>query len=217
MSKNRDFKGIWIPAKIWLDKDLGWVEKVLLVEIDSLSSNGKPCWATNRYFAEFFGLSERTISRYINGLKSKKMIKITDKTSTGGQRLLAPLDKTVYPSSQKRQDPLDKTVYHNNTVNNTKNNTTTICSNEQNIAIEKIVFPEKDPQPEGSFSHTVECLERRTAELGFSFDATEVFGWLEENNWELSGGWLVDSFFVLDKALRNWQETATKREKAFFP
>ena len=32
----RGFKGIWIPKEIWLSPDLNYVEKILLVEIDSL-------------------------------------------------------------------------------------------------------------------------------------------------------------------------------------
>ena len=32
----RTFKGVWIAAEIWLDKDLTLVEKALLAEIDKL-------------------------------------------------------------------------------------------------------------------------------------------------------------------------------------
>jgi hypothetical protein len=33
----RDFKGIWIPKEIWLLKDLNYIQKILLIEIDSLN------------------------------------------------------------------------------------------------------------------------------------------------------------------------------------
>jgi len=33
---NRDFKGVWIPKEVWINKDLTWMEKLFLVEIDSL-------------------------------------------------------------------------------------------------------------------------------------------------------------------------------------
>jgi hypothetical protein len=36
MKENRDFKGVWIPKEIWINTDLSIIEKVLLVEIDSL-------------------------------------------------------------------------------------------------------------------------------------------------------------------------------------
>ena len=66
----RSFRGIWIPSEIWLSDDLGWTEKLLLAEIDSLSKNGE-CFASNEYFAGFFKLSKDRISRLISGLKTK--------------------------------------------------------------------------------------------------------------------------------------------------
>jgi hypothetical protein len=43
---NRDFKGVWIPKDVWLDHNLTWMEKLLLVEIDSLDAE-KGCFASN--------------------------------------------------------------------------------------------------------------------------------------------------------------------------
>ena len=181
MNDNRDFKGIWIPAEIWLDKDLNWIEKILLREIDSLSGE-KPCWATNKYFAEFFGLSERSISRYINNLKDKKKIKIKDQTKTGGQRFLTPLDKTVY---------------HSNTESNTSINKLS-CANAQNSEIDDFLV----------FSKTLDCIQQRAEQLGVAIDEQGLFWWLESADWELGGGLKVNSFFGLDKALQKWHDLA---------
>lgn len=63
----RAFKGIWIPKEIWLDVNLNISKKLLLVEIDSLD-NEKGCFATNDYFAKFFGISKDRISKLINTL-----------------------------------------------------------------------------------------------------------------------------------------------------
>ncbi|MDN6167642.1 MAG: helix-turn-helix domain-containing protein, partial [Lactococcus lactis] len=71
----RAFKGIWIPKEIWLDKDLNWVEKILLVEIDSLD-NDEGCWASNGYFADFFNLSKNRISILISSLSKKGYISV---------------------------------------------------------------------------------------------------------------------------------------------
>ena len=71
--QNRDFKGVWIPAEIWFDKDLNITEKVLLVEIDSLD-NEKGCFATNKYFASFLNKSKSYISRCISKLKENGYI-----------------------------------------------------------------------------------------------------------------------------------------------
>jgi len=43
----RNFKGVWIAAEIWLDKDLTLVEKALLAEIDSFTGNGRSFMKSN--------------------------------------------------------------------------------------------------------------------------------------------------------------------------
>ena len=70
---NRNFKGVWIPKDIWLDENLTWMEKLLLVEIDSLDAE-KGCFASNDYFAKFFQLSKSRISDLIGQLVSKGYI-----------------------------------------------------------------------------------------------------------------------------------------------
>lgn len=71
----RDFKGVWIPKEIWLNEELGWTEKLLLVEIDSLQKNGE-CFATNEYFAKFLSLSKDRISKLISNLKKLGYIEV---------------------------------------------------------------------------------------------------------------------------------------------
>ena len=80
----RDFKGVWIPREIWLSETLSLMEKVLFVEVHSLD-NERGCFASNRHFAEFFGLSDRQIRRHLASLKKKGFIHIeirgeTDRT-----------------------------------------------------------------------------------------------------------------------------------------
>lgn len=79
MPKNeRDFKGVWIPKEIWLSEKLSIMEKVLFVEIHSLD-NEDGCYASNRFFADFFRVSERQIRTYIGTLKDKGFITVTIK------------------------------------------------------------------------------------------------------------------------------------------
>ena len=73
---NREFRGIWIPKDIWLNKDLSTNEKVLLAEIDSLGGSSNGCFASNQYFADFFDLSKDRISRLVSGLKNKGYITV---------------------------------------------------------------------------------------------------------------------------------------------
>ena len=63
----RDFKGVWIPREVWLSDELSLMEKVLFVEISSLD-NERGCFASNQYFATFFGVSDRQIRTVIGSL-----------------------------------------------------------------------------------------------------------------------------------------------------
>lgn len=73
--EKRAFKGIWIPKEIWLSKDLTLQEKIILVEIDSLD-NDNGCFASNKYFSDFFGISTGRISQIINDLSKKGYLNI---------------------------------------------------------------------------------------------------------------------------------------------
>jgi len=70
----RDFKGIWIPKEIWLLKEISLIEKCLLIEIHSLDDE-KGCSASNKYFADFLGISEIAVSNHIKKLKELGYIK----------------------------------------------------------------------------------------------------------------------------------------------
>ena len=71
----REFKGVWIPAEIWLNENLTIMEKLFLVEIDSLNGE-KGCYASNEHFSNFFSLSKNRCSEIIKSLESKGIITI---------------------------------------------------------------------------------------------------------------------------------------------
>ena len=72
----RDFKGVWIPKAIWLSDKLSLMEKALFVEIQSLD-NERGCFASNQYFADFFGISDRQIRTYVASLRTKGFVTVT--------------------------------------------------------------------------------------------------------------------------------------------
>lgn len=71
-----DFKGIWIPAAVWLEKDLPLIEKLFLVQINHLD-NKDGCFASNGYFSDFFGVSKSRCTQIIKSLESKSFISIS--------------------------------------------------------------------------------------------------------------------------------------------
>src|SRR5215510_4248838 len=111
----RDFKGVWIPKEIWLSKELSLMEKVLFVEIHSLD-NERGCFASNNYFAEFFGLHPRRIAAHVSSLKTKGFIAVT--ITNHNQRAIRVVGKFArVPESdvhQLRQDKAD--LIHRMTV-----------------------------------------------------------------------------------------------------
>lgn len=75
--EERQFKGIWIPKEIWITDELSLQEKVVLVEIDSLDDEEKGCYASNKYFADFFKLTNGRISQIIKQLQEKGYLDIS--------------------------------------------------------------------------------------------------------------------------------------------
>ncbi|MFI2816787.1 helix-turn-helix domain-containing protein [Vreelandella piezotolerans] len=76
MSDERAFRGVWIPAEIWLNRELSLQEKVMLIEIDSLQHPQKGCFKSNKKLAEFFGLSPNRVSEVISSLKKKGWVTV---------------------------------------------------------------------------------------------------------------------------------------------
>jgi hypothetical protein len=73
-SLERDFKGVWIKKEIWLNTNLSLIEKVLIVEIDSLDKSNRGCFASNEYLAKFVQLSEGRVANIISDLKKRDFL-----------------------------------------------------------------------------------------------------------------------------------------------
>lgn len=87
---SRDFKGIWIPREIWLHPELLPLEKILWAEIHSLFNREKGgCYASNSYFAKFFGVTERYIRDMMARLRSFGLL--IEVSFDGRQRVIAAL------------------------------------------------------------------------------------------------------------------------------
>ena len=135
--EKRDFKGVWIPKQIWLDTDLTWMEKLLLVEIESLD-NENGCFASNKYFAEFFQVSKPRITQIIKSLEKKGRLKVY--LQKEGKRVIKRTIKVVniftrggkyskQGGKNTKQGVVNILKDNNTTVNNTINNK---CVNTQN-------------------------------------------------------------------------------------
>lgn len=166
-----------IPAVVRYDSRLCSGAKLLYGEITALCSEKGFCWAGNEYFAGLYGVTIRTIIRWVQELHDGGYIKINyqyvegkkeiqgrcislsdvvTKTSRGG-------DKNVQKVVTKMSKGGDKNVTDNNTIiNNTKRNI-------YNVHFEKIwqLYPNKkgkgqvsDSQKERLYKIPFEEMER---------------------------------------------------------
>ena len=185
---NRDFKGIWIPKEIWLNKDLTMQEKIFFVEINSLD-NDKGCFASNGYFADFFGISKTRVSLVIKNLIKKKAITSTIIYKEGTKQILKRVLNICYIGYlTKVIEPIQQKLKDNNTVNNTTNNTIDI-----GIHPKRTIF--KAPTLEESKAYFLEKASNENEAVKF-WNYYESIGWKVGKNkmqkWRSSAsGWIA--------------------------
>ena len=118
-----------IPANVRYDKNLKDKAKLLYGEITALCNEKGYCWASNRYFAELYSVSIKTISTLIknlidNGYIYSEII-YKDGSKEIDKRYLKlvnnPIENIVNtPMEEKVNTPMEEKVKDNNTViNNT--------------------------------------------------------------------------------------------------
>lgn len=116
----RDFKGIWISREVWLDNRLTAVEKVILMEIDSLDCGENGCFASNQYLAEFCQCSETKVSTAIS--KLIKLGYLTVKSFDGRKRELKSRLSKIERQGVKKENAETQKVKDNNITNKTLTN-----------------------------------------------------------------------------------------------
>ncbi len=66
--KERHFKGVWLPAHLYKNRDLSWSQKLMLVEIDSFSRNGLECFVSNDHFSEHLQIGVSAVEKCLKSL-----------------------------------------------------------------------------------------------------------------------------------------------------
>lgn len=109
-----------IPANVRYDKTLKANEKLLYGEITCLTQSTGKCFASNDYFANLYGTSKETISRWISNLAQQGYIKTQLIYKNGTKQIInryieinqEGIDKII-------NSPIDEKVKDNNTSINT--------------------------------------------------------------------------------------------------
>ncbi len=159
-SLERDFKGVWIKKEIWLNTNLSLIEKVLIVEIDSLDKSNRGCFASNEYLAKFVQLSEGRVANIISDLKKRDfLIHLFFDGRNRGLRINkhkceSSFNENVKPDLTKTGKRTSRKREYTNTDNNTINNTTNISFENPNefSHFEKITIDEKQSSKVNPFT-----------------------------------------------------------------
>lgn len=123
MKMEREFRGVWIPAEVWLDNRLTLVEKALLAEIDSFTGNGKTFHKCNDTIQTEYGISRNTISRALRKLEALDFIDVNFNGRVRHCSIRAgsiPKMGRQSPQNGEAASPNDTPT---NTIERTKNNT----------------------------------------------------------------------------------------------
>lgn len=93
-----------VPAFVRYNKSLTYLEKILYAEISALSNKMGYCYASNQYFSENFGNSERTIQRSVKHLAELGFISVVSEIGAIG------VDRKIYINATKMSEGYDKNV-----------------------------------------------------------------------------------------------------------
>lgn len=129
MNESRDFKGVWIPKKVWLDTRLNALEKIILTEIDSLDNGEKGCYASNEHLAEFCQCSKTKVSTAIRKLIDCGYIYVQN--FDGRKRELKSRLSNFERQNIKNCNADIQNLKESNTDNNTVNNTNNTLSKKE--------------------------------------------------------------------------------------
>jgi Helix-turn-helix domain len=99
--EKRAFKGVWICAAIFLDENLTPAEKILLAEIDSLTTNEQGCYASNAHFAKRLGLTESRVNHVVARLTREGYIIRVCYDGRISHRVVAP-EYSSNPATSRR-------------------------------------------------------------------------------------------------------------------
>ena len=151
---DRDFKGVWIPREIYLDMSLKPIEKLLLVEIDSLSKTKEGCFVSNSKLGKFLGRSKGWAANTISDLTKRGYLEVSliyKENSSEVERRYVKL-KTGMPIHENRNTP----IHENRKDNDTNSFNENICAFEQEEILknefEKLweIYPNKKGKSEAS-------------------------------------------------------------------
>lgn len=193
MSENRDFKGVWIPKEVWLDTRLNALDKVILMEIDSLDQGEKGCYASNEHLATFCQCSKTKVSTAISKLIECGYVYIQN--FDGRKRELKSRLSNFERQNIKNCNADIQNLKESNTYRNTNNNTNSKLkeSNKEN---------NNTPEKKERFkAPSVEEVQEYCTERGNNIDAQHFIDYYSARGWMLGKNHIKD----WKACIRTWE------------
>ena len=192
MNDNRDFKGVWIPKEVWLDTRLNALDKVILIEIDSLDQGENGCYASNEHLATFCQCSKTKVSTAISKLIECGYVYIQN--FDGRKRELKSRLSNSERQSIKICNADIQNLKESNTYRNTNNNTVSNNIGENNNT-------PKAEKKERFKAPTVEEVQEYCTERGNNIDAQHFIDYYSARGWMLGKNHIKD----WKACIRTWE------------
>ena len=195
MDEVRQFKGIWIPADIWLREDLTATEKVLLADIDSFTGNGHLFFKSNATLVKELGVSESTVKRAVKHLSDLRLVLVLVTSRKRIIRSVINSGQNERPSGQTGSD----SVQNEPTLGSKRPPNKPISNTDTSSKRKELVFPFED---ELFVEHwdlwLAERRERRYGKYTFNGEQAALYKLYKE-----SGGDMGTAIEMINESIAN--------------
>ena len=182
-----------IPANVRYDESLSPNAKLLYGEITALCNAEGYCWASNKYFADLYGVSIVSIKRWIKALIDNGYITSRLIYKEGSKEIDTRYIQICTEGGIKNEPtPSNK----NEPVNNTSSN------NTSNTTDENIYIPEKTSRKRFT-PPTFEEVQAYCKERNNNVDAKKFYDYYDTANWYDGKG----------EKVKNWKQKVITWEK----
>jgi hypothetical protein len=191
----RQFKGVWIPAELYLDKTITWTQKIILLEVDSFSKNKLECFVSNEHLANLIGISESGIEKAIRGLVQMNRLERKRQVINGANRRLMRLPTSIECES----------IPHSTEGTNLTQVRTTINNNYNQV-----------PKPKKGRPQTFDEVWNYFKDLELGLDEAQKFvDWYDSVGWKVKGGNSIKDWKACARQWKRRNKQNTNAKKGF--
>ena len=183
---SRIFKGIYLPASLYLNHSLTWTQKIMIAEIDSFSKNGLECFVSNEHLSEHLQISVSGVEKALRRIVELGYVERRKVWLRGANRRILRVVTSLECGTNPHQSEVKPLtgVSHTNTRTNTMNN------------------PMKESKP-----NTLEDCSLFFDELGKLNEAVIFMDYYDSIGWKTKGGNKIKDWKA---TARNWARRSEK-------